>query len=128
VDATHAPTRHFPAIAELTGDPLEQMPSDRPWWRDWEFWHAVAVVALLAWIYAQTHRFVLMDRLQALAWSAHETVQFVPQASLDQVRPLVDGFVALWLPVAIGSFVVGFFLFHADAEAETEAAPADDDD
>lgn len=103
------------------------MPSDRPLWRDWEFWHAVAVVALLAWIYAQTHRFVLMDGLQALAWSTHETVAFVPQASLDQIRPLVDGFVALWLPVAIVSFSIGFFVFHADSGAQAEPAHADDD-
>lgn len=104
------------------------MPSDRPLWRDWEFWHAVTVASLLVWIYAQNRRFELMDSLQALAWNVHETAQFVPQASLDQVRPLVDGFVAIWLPVAIVSFSIGFFVFHAEAQASLDRPPADDDD
>jgi len=103
------------------------MLTDRSLTSDWEFWHALTVVSLLVWIWAQTSRFRLMGLLQSLAWAVHGTVPYVPQASLDQVRPVVDTFVALWFPVAVASFVCGFFLFHTHAEAETEpGSPGDD--
>ncbi|WP_235853717.1 DUF7553 family protein [Halosimplex salinum] len=89
---------------------------------DWQFWHALTVGALTVWLLAKTNRFWLMTALQRLAWNAHGSVPFVPQAGLDQIRPVVNGFVAVWLPIAIGSFVCGFFAFHAEAEAESQRA------
>jgi hypothetical protein len=88
---------------------------------DWEFWQAATLVALAVWVVARTNRFALMDRVQSLAWSLHGTVPGVPQASLDQIRPVVDAFVAMWLPVALCTFFFGFFAFHAEAESRREA-------
>jgi hypothetical protein len=88
---------------------------------DWEFWQAATLVALAVWIVASTNRFALMSYLQSLAWSLHGTVPGVPQASLDQVRPVVDVLVAMWLPVALCTFFLGFFAFHAEAERQREA-------
>jgi len=96
------------------------MPATRSLTSDWGFWHALTVVSLLVWVWAQTSRFQLMGLLQSVAWALHGTVPFVPQASLDQVRPVVDTFVALWFPVAVVSFVCGFLVFHTHAETEAE--------
>jgi hypothetical protein len=87
---------------------------------DWEFWQAATLVALAVWVVAETNRFALMSRLQSLAWSLHGTVPGVPQASLDQIRPVVDIFAAMWLPVALCTFSLGFFAFHAEAERRRE--------
>jgi len=88
---------------------------------DWAFWQSATLLALAMWLYARTNRYRLMGRLQDLAWSLHGTVPGVPQASLDQVRLVVDVFVAVWLPVALCTFFVGFFAFHAESERRLEA-------
>ncbi|QPV62020.1 hypothetical protein I7X12_14855 [Halosimplex litoreum] len=88
---------------------------------DWEFWQAATLIALAVWILAETNRFWLMSALQSLAWSLHGTVPGVPQAGLDQIRPVVDVFTAMWLPVALCTFFLGFFAFHVEAERHREA-------
>ncbi|WP_436906865.1 hypothetical protein [Halosimplex marinum] len=88
---------------------------------DWEFWQAATLVSLAMWLLARSTRFYLMSALQSLAWSLHGTVPGVPQAGLDGIRPVVDAFVALWLPLALCSFTVGFFAFHVDAERRRAA-------
>jgi hypothetical protein len=93
------------------------MPSVPRWFpSDWQVWHAATLVSLAMWLLARSTRFWLMSALQSLAWSLHGTVPGVPQASLDGIRPVVDAFVALWLPVALCTFFLGFFAFHAEAE------------
>jgi len=87
---------------------------------DWESWQAATLLALAIWILAETSQFWLMSALQSVAWSLHGTVPGVPQASLDQVRPVVNGFAAMWLPVALCTFFLGFFAFHAESERRRE--------
>ncbi|MFB6140760.1 MAG: hypothetical protein ABEJ26_10040 [Halosimplex sp.] len=84
---------------------------------DWEFWQAVALVALAAWVAARSARIWLIDSVQSATWAAHGVLALVPQTTVDQARTVVDGFVALAFPVAVGSFLCGFLAFHADAEA-----------
>jgi len=120
-------TRHIRQIREATRELNRLMSTDRSLASDWEFWHALAVGSLLVWIWAQASRFRLMGLLQSLAWTLHGTVPYVPQASLDRVRPVVDTLVALWFPVAVVSFVCGFVVFHTHAEAGTEPEWSGDD-
>jgi|GEM_PF-2334990 len=89
--------------------------------RDWEFWQAATLIALATWTLARVSRFWLMSALQSAAWWLHGAVPGVPQVSLDQIRPVVNGFVAMWLPVALCTFFLGFFAFHAGAERRREA-------
>ncbi|WP_459194668.1 hypothetical protein [Halosimplex sp. J119] len=86
---------------------------------DWEFWHALTMVSLAVWILARTNRYALIDWLYALAWRG--AIPFVSRLERDQIRPVVDVFVEMWLPVAIASFLCGFFVFHADAESRRRA-------
>ncbi|ELZ26993.1 hypothetical protein C475_08661 [Halosimplex carlsbadense 2-9-1] len=98
------------------------MPSIPRWLpTDWEFWQAGTLLALAIWLLARASRFWLMSALQSLAWSLHGTVPGVPQASLDQIRPVVNSFATMWLPVALCMFFLGFFTFHAEAERHREA-------
>ncbi|WP_436923449.1 hypothetical protein [Halosimplex amylolyticum] len=88
---------------------------------DWEFWHALTMVSLAVWILARTSRYALIDGLYALIWNGHGAVPFVSRVERDQIRLLVEVFVGLWLPIAIVSFVCGFFVFHAGAESRRQA-------
>jgi hypothetical protein len=54
-------------------------------------------------------------------WNRQGTIPFVSQVERDQIRPVVEVFVEMWLPVAIVSFVCGFFAFHVDAESRRRA-------
>ncbi|PSP64446.1 hypothetical protein BRC79_10055, partial [Halobacteriales archaeon QH_8_67_27] len=62
-------TRHIWQIREATRELDRTMLTDRSLTSDWEFWHALTVVSLLVWIWAQTSRFRLMGLLQSLAWA-----------------------------------------------------------
>ncbi|WP_135365590.1 hypothetical protein [Halosimplex halophilum] len=101
------------------------MPSAPRWFpTDWQVWHAATLVSLAMWVLVYTNRFRLMSRLQAVAWSLHGTVPGVPQASMDQVRPVVEVLVAMWFPVALCTFFLGFLAFHAEAERRRAADEA----